>query len=163
MEAGPTITERGGMFHLMLRSCTAGILAHILDPEVPFVWVRRHMPHRYAQWRKTQACLSERGVLQDVEVRSMEYDLLAPTARFLELLPEFESHGMVLYQMRRRVPDTLTLDGVADEAVDRVLLQNGLHLRFYLPHAVECASVSSPDRPFLERVSERPEVRPFVM
>ena len=34
----------------MLRSCTSGILAHILDPAVPFVWIRRHTPKRYIQW-----------------------------------------------------------------------------------------------------------------
>jgi hypothetical protein len=89
----------------------------------------------------------------------MEFDLQLQTARFLELLPEFEEHGMELFQMVRRVPDTLTLYGVADDVVDRILLQNGLHLRFYLPHAVECAELASPDREVLERALERPEVR----
>ena len=89
----------------------------------------------------------------------MEFDLQLSTARFLELLPEFEDHGIVLFQMTRRVPDTLTLDGVAESAVERVLIQNGLHLRFYLPHAVECAQLSSPYREVLEKALQRPEVR----
>jgi len=89
----------------------------------------------------------------------MEFDLQLHTPRFLELLPEFEDHGMVSFQMTRRVPDTLTLSGVPDESVDRVLLQNGLHLRFYLPHALECAYVASPHREVLERALLRPEVR----
>jgi hypothetical protein len=146
------------MFSFMLRSCTSGILAHILDPAVPFIWIRRHTPKRYIQWWSTQTHLSEAGGLHEVEVRSMEFDVQLRTARFLELLPEFEDHGMVLFQMTRRVPDTLTLSGVPDEAVDRVLLQNGLHLRFYLPHAVECAQLASPQREVLERALERPEI-----
>src|ERR1051326_2160967 len=137
------ITHRSGMYSFMLRSCTSGILAHVLDPTVPFVWIRRHMPKRYVQWWSTQTHLSESGALHDVEVRTMEFDHQLHTDRFLELLPEFEDHGLVLFQMLRRVPDTLTLDGVAEDAVDRVLIQNGLHLRFYLPHAIECAQLKT--------------------
>lgn len=146
------------MFSFMLRPCTAGILAYMLDPAMPFVWLRRHTPKRYIQWWQTRVALSERGPLHDVEVRAMEFDLQLPTARFLQLLPEFEDYGMVLFQMTRRVPDTLTLDGIAENAVDRVLIQNGLHLRFYLPHAFECAQVSAPHREVLESALQRPEV-----
>lgn len=153
------ITERHGMFSFILRSCTSGILAHILDPAVPFVWIRRHTPKQRIQWWDTQVRLSETGVPFDVEVRSMEFDLQLRTDRFLELLPEFEDHGMVLYQMGRRVPDTLTLNGIADDVVDRVLIQNGLHLCFYLPHAAESAELASPHRDVLERALRRPEVR----
>jgi hypothetical protein len=31
----------------MLRPCTAEVLQHLLDPEVPFVWVVGHYPHKY--------------------------------------------------------------------------------------------------------------------
>jgi hypothetical protein len=89
----------------------------------------------------------------------MEFDLQLPTSRFLQLLLEFEDHGMVLFQMARRVPDTLTLDRVAEEAVNRVLLQNGLHLRFYLPHAMEYAQLASPRRDVLERALQAPRIR----
>lgn len=152
------ITEQNGMFSFMLRSCTSGILAHVLDPAVPFVWIRRHSPQRYIQWWSTQTRVSESGTLHDIEVRSMEFDLQLRTSRFLELLPEFDDHGMDLFQMMRRVPDTLTLDGIAENAVARILIQNGLHLHFYLPHAVECAQLASPHREVLERVLQRPEV-----
>ena len=89
----------------------------------------------------------------------MEFDLQFRTVRFLELLPEFEGHGLLLFQMTRRAPDTLTLCGVPDDAADRVLLQNGLHVRFYLPHAGECAQLASPHREVLERALQKPKVR----
>jgi hypothetical protein len=153
------ITARNGMFSLMLRPCTCDILGQILDPNVPFVWIRRHTPKRDIQWWNTKAALSETGQLHELEVRSMEFDLHLRTARVLELLPEFADHGIVLFQMTRRVPDTLTLDRVADDSVDRILLQNGLRLRFYLPHAIECAQLASPRREVLEQALQAPEVR----
>jgi len=163
MPAETLITERDGMFIVALRSCTSQILAEILDPAIPFVWIRRHTPKGYVEWWSTRAPLSERGVLHDVEVRSLEFDLQLSTARFLELLPEFADHGMLLFQMTRRVPDSLTLDGVADSAIERVLIQNGLHLRFYLPHAVEYAQIASPHRAVLEKALQSPTVRELAV
>jgi hypothetical protein len=126
---------------------------------VPFVWIRRHTPQRWVAWSRYQVPLSRTGQLFDAEVRSLEFDLQLPTTRFLELLPEFDDHGIVLFQMSRRVPDTLMLDRIQDDAVDRVLIQNGLHLRFYLPHAIECAQLASPHRDVLERALESPQVQ----
>ncbi len=156
------ITHYNGMYSVMLRSCTAAVLAHILDPAIPVIWVRRHMPQRYIQWWQAQAPLSVRGGIHELEVRAMEFDLQLPTSRFLELLAEFEDHGIVLFQMTRRVPDTLTLDRVAEDLMNRVLLQNGLHLGFYLPHAGESAQLSSPHREVLERALEQTAVRELV-
>lgn len=147
------------MFSVMLRPCTCSVLAHVLDPAVPYVWVHRHAPHDTIEWRRAHIALSAPGPLQDVEVRQLEFDLQLPTAQFLELLPEFACHGLVLFQMIRRVPDTLTLHGISDAAVNRVLIQNGLHLRFNLPSALECAELASPHREVLKRVLQRPEVR----
>ena len=147
------------MFSVMLRRCTTGVLTHILDPAIPFVWIRRHSPKRDIRWWKTRAPVSAEGELHAVEVRSMQFDLQLTTARFLELLPEFADHGLVLFQMTRRVPDTLTLDGVVENAVDRVLVENGLHLQFCLPHALESAQLRSPRREALERVLQSPQVR----
>jgi hypothetical protein len=153
------ITEQDGMFSVMLRPCTSGVLAHILAPFVPFVWIRRHMPHRYVQWCKARVPLSATGQPQDIEVRSLEFELQLSTGRFLELLPEFEEHGMDLCQMTQRVPNTLTLNDVSDAAAGRILIQNGLHLRFYLPHAVEFAQLASPHREVLEGALQKPQVR----
>jgi hypothetical protein len=147
------------MFSVMLRQCKCSLLAHILDPVVPFVWVRSHMPHSIVQWWHTQVALSPTGRSHDIEVRLLEFDLQLPTSRFLELLPEFENHGIDLLQMARRIPDTLTLHGVPDAAADRVLVQNGLHLRFYLPHAVESAQLASPHREVLENALKKTEVK----
>jgi hypothetical protein len=147
------------MFSLMLRSCTAGILAHVLDPAVPFVWIPRHMPNRHLKWWSTQTRLFEMGPLHGLEARLIEFDIQLSTSRFLELIPEFENHGLVLFQMTRRVPDTLTLQLLPDAAIDRILLQNGLHLRVYLPNDEPWGQLTSPHREVLEQALQKPQVR----
>jgi hypothetical protein len=153
------IVEYRGMFSFMLRRCVAGILDDVLDPAIPFVWIRRHMPRRQIVWWPAHVPLSTSGALHDVEVRSMEFDLQLGTSRFLELLPEFADHGLVLFHMTRRVADTLTLDRVDDDSINRVLIQNGLHLKFYLPHAGESAQVASPHREVLSALLQKPRIR----
>jgi hypothetical protein len=66
---------------------------------------------------------------------------------------------MDLLQMARRVPHTLTLEGMAEQAVNRALIQNGLRLRFSLPHAHECAQLASPQREVLVRIVEKAGIK----
>lgn len=108
----------------MLSSCTTAILAGVLHPTVPFVWIRCHSPQRSLRWWNTPNRLSDVGALQDVEVRQLRFDPQLNTARFLELLPEFADYEMDPLQMARRVPDTLTLDRIAEQAVNRTLIQS---------------------------------------
>ena len=90
------ITHRDGIFSVMLQACTCRILTQILDPSVPFVWIRGHIPHPIIQWWHTKVPLSAKGTPYDVEVRLLEFDIQLTTSRFLELLPEFEDVGIDL-------------------------------------------------------------------
>jgi len=144
------IREHDGVFSVMLASCTCAVLERVLDPAVPIVWIRRHFPQPILQWWRTQIPISPGGGPHELEVRSVELEIQLPTARFLQILPEFAQNGIDLCQMDRRVPDSLTMHDISDRAFYRVLVQNGLRLHFYLPHAVEDAFLSSPDRARLE-------------
>ena len=64
-----------------------------------------------------------------------------------------------LFQISRPVPDTLSLDRVPRDAADRLLVQNGLHLAFYLPHAFDIAQFRSPRREVLEQLLKAPQIR----
>lgn len=156
--ADARIVEKTGMFSIYLHPCTSRVLADILDPSVPFVWIPRHLPVTEIQWWNTQLQLSKSGALHEVEVRLLECDLQFRTYDFLNFLKEFEGSGILLYQMTRRVPNTLTLMNTPDESDDRILLQNGLHLHFYLPHAHEVAQLRSPHYEVLELALQKPEI-----
>lgn len=158
MSANDLIREAGGLHRLMLRPCTTAILPHIVDPTVPFVWIRRHMPEPALRWWSTMVPLASTRPSYEIRVRSMEFDILFETHQFLDVLPEFEDQGIVLLQMSKPVPDTLTIDRIPENAIDRVLMENGLHLRFYLPHALECAELATPDREVLVRMLGCPEI-----
>ena len=153
------ITEWSGLFILNLKPCTCGILSFILNPEVEFVWIRRHIPEPYIRWTRTPVVLSPKHRLHEVEIRFLEFDLQLSTQRFMDLLTEFEDHGIELFQMRSRVPDTLHLHKVSENAAASILIQNGLHVAFYLPHSHEYAQLRAPDRTTLERLLTIPQIK----
>jgi hypothetical protein len=146
-----------GRFTLMLQPCTAEVLRHLLDPEVPYVWIVGHSPHKYLEWWKCQLPLSASSVASSLEVRGLCFDLLLLTSEFLTRLSEFD--GLVLHQMSRKVPNTLTLEGLDDRNRTRVLVQNGLAASFYLPHAMECASFTTVERGAIEKVLANETIR----
>jgi hypothetical protein len=146
-----------GLFSLMLRPCTAEILRHLLDPEVPFIWVVGHYPNRYLEWWECRLPLSRSSEPLLLDVRGLRFDLLLPASDFFERLSEFDS--LVLHQMRHRVPNTLSLDGLENHNRVRVLIENGLFASFYLPHAMECGSFATVERSTMEKVLESEAVR----
>ena len=149
-----------GLFSIMLRPCTAGVLRHLLDPEVPFVWVVGHDPHKYVEWWNCHLPLHKSGVASALEVRGLRFDILMPTSEFLTRLSDFD--GLVLYQMRRKVPNTLTIEGLDERNRTRILVQNGLVASFYLPHAMECASFTTVERGAIEKVLANEAIRPLA-
>jgi hypothetical protein len=146
-----------GLFSIMLRPCTAEILRYLLDPEVPFVWVVGHYPHKYVEWWSCHLPLRKSGEVSAVEVRGLRFDLLLPTSEFLTRLADFD--GLLLHQMRRKVSDTLTIEGLDERNRTRILVQNGLVASFYLPHAMECASFSTVERSAMEKVLSNEVIR----
>ena len=138
-----------GLFSIMLRPCTAEVLRHLLDPDVPFVWIVGHQPDRIAEWWSCYLPLSKDGKSYPLEVRQLCYDVLMSTTEFLTRLTEFD--GLTLYQMRNKVPNTLIVERLEERNRVPVLVQNGLAAAFYLPHAHECAQFATVERRTIER------------
>jgi hypothetical protein len=141
----------------MLRPCVAEILRHLLDPDVPFVWVIGHSPHRYLERWDCHLPLSKSSPASTIEVRGLNFEFLMTTREFLARLPDFD--GLFLHQMKHKVPNTLITERLDERNRTRVLIQNGLAASFYLPHAMECASFTTVDRSSIEKVLANEAIR----
>jgi len=147
-----------GVFSLMLEPCSALVLQYVLSEDVPYVWVEGHLPNARYEWWKTPVPLRKGGEYYPLEIRLPQFDMQCATKEFLQLLPEFESAGMRLFQMHKRWPASLQPRYLPKEARDKILVQNGLYLEFDLPHAGEYANVVSPHREVLERINNHPVI-----
>src|SRR5947207_58096 len=97
-----------GLYSFELKPAPLTILEHLLDPEISHVWVVGYMPERYLKWWTGLVQLAPSASPRPLEVRWLKFEFQAETAEFLRLLPEIpDEQSLVLYQMRRRVPNTL--------------------------------------------------------
>jgi hypothetical protein len=156
MKIGEITEFQPHVFSLTLEPCSTMVLPYILDEGIPYVWIANHAPNRFLEWWTAMLPLSKGGENQLLEVRSLSFDLQMPTTHFLKLLPEFKDVGIYLLQLERRLPGTLQPQYLKKESEYKVLMQNGFHLSFYLPHAGEYAQVVSPHRTLLEGVRDNP-------
>jgi hypothetical protein len=145
------IQEEAGVETLYVHSATVSGLAAFLNPDIPWVWILGHMPNRYVQWWEAELPTNKFGASLKAAYRNISYDLMLPTQHFIESLPQFEEHGIVLIQSSQRMPDTLELSRIPESQQPGVLVKNGAFLRLYLPHAVETAQVQCFEKGYLGR------------
>ena len=73
----------------------------------------------------------------------MVYDLNLETGVFLERIQEFDDHGILLFQSNKPMPEFLYFSELPEHVKTKILIQNGVTLEIYLPHACETASIVS--------------------
>lgn len=147
-----------GVYVLNLGTCDCSILKHLLNPNVPYIWVRNHMPNPTVKWWITHLPISTSDTVMQMKVRNLRYDLQMETQQFLDNLKEFVPFGIEIYQFDRPVPDTLTLNQIPEDKRTKVLLNNGGQSAFFLPHANEQAQYWTANRHLMAFALSQPEV-----
>jgi hypothetical protein len=150
--------SKHGYYFIMLDASEASDLRHLLHPEGGHIWIHSHRPDPALRWWTADVPISPGVVLPAARVRLMEFDLMMQRDEFLSRLDLFAPHGMAITQLTRPVPNSLWLQTLPDEQIDRILIQNGMISRYYLPHRIETAQFSCTDREHLERVAAQPEI-----
>lgn len=163
MGVSNVIRSSEGSFCFAIKSATPALLAEILTPAVPYVWLADYMPHPRMEWWTMPAVLRSGGIPIEAKVRLPMFDLLIGTRDFLKMLPELADSRLTLMQMHQPVPDTLCLQRIPDENRAAVLKDNGWHLSCHSPHRGEVALVSAPKRETLEHLLLGAEVQNAVL
>jgi hypothetical protein len=131
------------------------VLAGLLDPAAPWVYVESHAPMDTfggdAGWTAMRVPLTP-GRLQTpdlVQARHLRCDLLLRTARFLEIAPELGNVSATVMQLRRRPDDRVRLDSAHPQALAAWYHASGLVIGFRLPHTGEQTQLLALDQPSL--------------
>lgn len=146
------IAENGKAEILYVHGASVSTLVPFLRPQIPWVWILGHMPDEHMQWWRTSLPVNKQNVPISAEFRLVCYDLMLPTAHFLEMVSAFDNHGILLVQSNRRMPDTLDLLRIPEARQSEVLRSNGAFLRINLPHAVETAQIQCFEKGYLANV-----------
>lgn len=157
------IHESGnGLYHILLDAAEASDLRHLLHPDADYIWIHSHLPDPALRWWTADVPISPDVVWPSAKIRLMEYDLMMSRSEFLDRLELFVPHGLRLTQLTRPVPDSLWLNALPEDQAMRILLQNGMKARFFLPHRVETAEFVCTDRIHLEHVIALPPINAKV-
>jgi hypothetical protein len=77
------------------------------------------------------------------QIRNLVFDLNLETEKFLSRISGFDDHGLMLLQSIKPMPASLFRSEMPNEIQDKILVQNGVTLKIYLPHAIETAVIVS--------------------
>ena len=156
---------RSGLFGVGLPVCSADVLPHLLDAEVPFVWLLHCRVESFGSRVQHLARGLFAKARQEIEVRCWaEFDFGLATDDFLAecVGADVETglwDGLELFQAHRPLPQHFIWEGVSAGAELRVFRSLNIHLRFCLPHSDEYATVEACDPEVLEDIIAR--VKPY--
>jgi len=156
-------SKHADYYYVMLNSCSASVLKYLLHPDGDYIWLYRHMPDTIIQWWNANVPVSPGDVIEGARIRNLEYDVEFKLDDFLRHLDRFEDHGMFLTQLRKPVPNGLSISSLPEDRLQHILIQNGMVAQFDLPHACEVAQFSCSDLQHLERVIEIPEIKNLLL
>lgn len=148
-----------GLYHILLDAAEASDLRYLLHPDADYIWIHSHLPDPAIRWWTADVPISPGVVWPSAKVRLMEYDLMMTRHEFLDRIELFNPHGLRLTQLIKAVPDSLWLNSLPEEQATRILVQNGMKARFFLPHRVETAQFCCTDRAHLEQVITVPQIK----
>jgi hypothetical protein len=136
-----------GVYWVLLWCPEAALLAQLLDPALPYVLSWGHVTGRY-RWAPFTLPLTESAKPVEVLSRSIEFDYILPTARFLSLLPSL-GPAIRAVQLKSLPPDYLDLARIKGKELYRLLAETGWHVLLDTP-ANDYGQLMSPHRHVLE-------------
>jgi len=123
-------------------------LAQLLDPEAPLVYLELFRPlsgmYPGDVWTDVSLPLSHSLPNELLRARSISFDVLLPTPRFLALAPALKKYGLYCAQVEHAPPSGLRLDQLDHPAARKNWYRKaGFILSFDLPHEGEVAQVAA--------------------
>ncbi len=146
------IIEKSDFEMVYIHEATVSSLAPYLNTKIPWIWILGHRPNRIVEWWESSLPINRQGSHLKAKFRSINFDIMLETKRFLKLIPEFNDHGIVLIQSRHQMPKTLDLSSIPDNQQAKVLHSNGAFLRMSLPHAYETLQIQCFEKGYLRSI-----------
>lgn len=137
------------LYCMSLNYCDTSILPYVLNKNAKYLLINCHNPNPYFAWYNASLQIKESGELHSLKVRHVNFDIQIDTEDFIMMNAEFKEFGIDLLQFNKPIPNTLVYD-IQKPQMNKILIQNGLFLKFYLPHKGETASICCTNREYLE-------------
>ncbi len=139
------------VFWVLLDHPKSDMLAQLLNLNVPYVLCWDHSAGS-GSWQQYKLPLTASNVEHEVYSKSIKYDFLVSTEKFISLLPELPA-GIKVVQIREMPPNYLDLSVIQGKERYRLLSECGWELELRTP-GNDYGELLSPNRELLERAIE---------
>ena len=121
----------------------------LIDKNLDNIFIHRFMPKESLGWWKTDLKMPNNILFENIEVRSMEFDIRTDLNGLREII-EMNTNQLRIYQFEKPLSDTLILDYLPEKNRENILLQNGLKHFFFCDF--EFLIIESSDSEFINQI-----------
>ena len=132
----------------------------LIDKNIDNIFIHKFMPNERISWWKTSLKMPNDIVFENLQVRSMEFDLQTNLDGLKQII-EMNTNQLRIYQFKKPLPDNLVLEYLPENNREKILIQNGLKHFFFCDF--EFISIESCDLNFLEKIENNPSFRQRII
>jgi len=123
----------------------------LFDKRYDYILIHKFNPNEAILWWKSDIRVNENFEIKDTYVRNMQFDIQTDLTG-LEKVLQLKTRQLRIYQFDRPVPDTLCIETLPDESINKILKSNGLKHKYWIDF--EFVTVCSFDERFIETINE---------
>jgi len=125
----------------------------IVDPAIPYILIPGFRPHPAIEWWTTDIHLNSKDTIENVKVRDLSVDLMTDKRTVEQIFKVGQFNQIAFWQFKKPIPNTLKIDELRPDTVDKILIHNGLVNRIWVNY--DYVEFSSIDDNYLTKISER--------
>jgi len=125
----------------------------LIDKNFNHILIYKFMPNPAIEWWKTNIALKNNETFENLEVRNMEFDIRTDLDGLKKIL-ELNTLHLNIYQFNKPIPNTLSLDHLPQENLERILQENGLQHSYSCNY--EFITIASSNEKFIKDILDNP-------
>jgi hypothetical protein len=125
----------------------------IIDPTIPYILIPNFRPNSAREWWTSNIQLDTKEKLENIEIRDLTVDLMTDKKTIEKIFKLRQFNQLALFQFNKRIPQTLKIDELPPETMEKILVQSGLVNNIWINN--EFVQLSSIDDNYLETIKER--------
>ncbi|MBW8360611.1 MAG: hypothetical protein K0M56_00325 [Kaistella sp.] len=121
----------------------------LIDKRYDHILIHKFRPNEAVAWWETDIKMKNGEAFEHLQVRNMEFDV-STDLKGLKRILELNTLHLCIYQFNRPIPNTLSLEYLSSEHLEKILEQNGLQHIYFCKF--EFLTLASSDEKFLSTI-----------
>jgi len=140
------------MKHIVFEIESNDDILELIDKRFDHFFIHKFNPHNTIEWYSADLKTANFD-FKGATIRNMELDLQTNLDGLKKLI-DLNTNYLRIYQFEKSVPDTLLIEHLPENTIEKILLQNGLRHLFFIDF--EFLILSSFDEEYIDMIKNHP-------